>query len=520
MPVVPTASAADLAAIDHAGFDQAKAKVTSFWNEILAKGMQVTLPERKPSDAFYTNLIYDLIARDHIGPDYIQTVNKLHYHSFYLRDSADIVHSYDVTGYPGIAKQVLDFFAKSQKPDGNFLSQEQQYDGWGEAVWGYSQHYRITHDKAFAEWALPQIARAVDWLKTARAADPLHIMPASDVRDNEYVPGHLTGYNFLALSGLKLAIQMAGETGHPDLAQSWQAEYDDYRTAFFKVLDAQAAAHQGYIPPALDGQKGGYDWGNLLAVVPEPTLDPQDARVTATLKATQAKYAEGIMTYANGEFLHHYLTIKNTMTEAIRSDPEDQEQAVREFYALLVHTSSTHAGFEFAILPWGNRNFEDNLAPHGWFAAEYRTLLRTMLVREEGDQLHLLSVVSPEWIGKGKTISVTQAPTNFGTVAFTLEQPEAGEAVLRLNTSFTKAPQQVMIHLPWFVDLKSATVDGQAAAASNGVLAVAAGAKVIHLRWTLKPGTPNLSYERAVDDYKTEYARRYKVLMHGDATRQ
>ena len=129
----------------------------------------------------------------------------------------------------------------------------------------------MTHDKAFAEWALPQIDRAVDWLHQARAADPLHIMPASDVRDNEFVPGHLTGYNFLALYGLKLAIQMAKETGHADLAKKWQAEYDDYRAAFFKVLDAQAAAHNGYIPPALDGQKGGYDWGNLLACVPEPT---------------------------------------------------------------------------------------------------------------------------------------------------------------------------------------------------------------------------------------------------------
>ena len=100
------------------------------------------------------------------------------------------MHSYDVTGYPDIAKECLEFFAKSQKPDGNFLSQSQQYDGWGEAVWGYAQHYRITHDKAFAEWALPQIARAVDWLHQARAADPLHIIPASDVRDNEFVPGH------------------------------------------------------------------------------------------------------------------------------------------------------------------------------------------------------------------------------------------------------------------------------------------------------------------------------------------
>jgi hypothetical protein len=520
MPVVPTADTALLAAIDQASFAPALQQVTAFWKKILAQGMTVSLPERKPVDTFYANLVYDLIARDHIGADYIQTVNKLHYHSFYLRDGADIVHSYDVTGYPEIARQDLDFFAKSQKADGNFLSQEQQYDGWGEAVWGYAQHYRITHDKAFAEWALPQIARAVVWLRQARAADPLHIMPASDVRDNEFVPGHLTGYNFLALSGLKLAIEMATETGHPDLAKAWQPELDDYRAAFLKVLDQRAAENQGYIPPALDGQKGGYDWGNLLAVVPEPTLAPEDPRVTATLKATQAKYAEGIMTYADGEFLHHYLTIKNTMTEAIRGD---QEQAVKELYALLVHTSSTQAGFEFAILPWGNRNFEDNLAPHGWFAAEYRTLLRTMLVREEGDQLHLLSVVSPDWIGKGKTIAVGQAPTNFGVVAFTLEQPKEGEAVLKLDPHFDHAPKSIELHVPWFMRVSAITVDGAPITfaslenSRNESFSVPPTAHEIHLHWTVKAGTPQLSYERAVEDYKAEYARRYQVLMHGEA---
>jgi len=514
MPVVPASNPADLAAIGQASFDTAKAQVTEFWTGILSQGMHISLPEQKPVDTFYASLIYDLIARDHIGPDYIQTVNKLHYHSFYLRDGADIVHSYDVTGYPQIAKQDLEFFAKSQKPDGNFLSQEQQYDGWGEAVWGYAQHYRITRDKAFAEWALPQINRAVQWLRQARAADTLHIMPASDVRDNEYVPGHLTGYNLLALSGLKLAIEMANDTGHAELAQDWQTEYDGYRTAFLRVLDAQAAANNGYIPPALDGQKGGFDWGNLLAVVPEPTLDLHDPRVTATLKATQARYAEGIMTYADGFYLHHYLTIKNTMTEAIRGD---QEQAVHELYALLVHTSSTHAGFEFAILPWGNRDFTDNLAPHGWFAAEYRTLLRTMLVREDGNQLHLLSVVSPEWIGKGKSIAVTQAPTNFGSVAFILEQPTAAEAVLHLNPAFTRPPQQIVVHLPWFVDLNSATADGKDLQAANSALAVSPGTRVIHIHWSLKPNAPYLSYDRAVKDYKAEYARRYQILMHGEA---
>lgn len=514
MPLIPTADPFVITAIGQTSFDDAEKKIIAYWNGLLAQGMQIDLPEPKVVNTFYTSLVYDLIAIDHIGSDYIQTVNKLHYHAFWLRDGADIVHSYDVTGYPQIARECLQFFATKQQPDGNFLSQSQQYDGWGEAVWAYAQHYRITHDKAFAEWALPQIDRAVDWLQQARAADPLHIVPASNVRDNEFVPGHLTGYNFLALDGLKLAIQMAQETGHPDLAQKWQAEYDDFHQAFFKVLDEQAAAHNGYIPPALDGQSGGYDWGNLLSVVPEPTLDPHDPRVTATLKATQAKYAEGIMTYADGKFLHDYLTIKNTMTETIRGD---QEQALKELYALLVHTSSTNAGFEYNIRPWGDRNFGNNLAPHGWFAAEYRTLVRTMLVREQGDQLHLLSVLSPAWIGEGKTIAVRQAPTYFGPLAFTLDQPQEGEAVLHLDADFTNPPAQIVVHLPWFMDLRSATADGKTVRPANGAISVPASTRAINLHWTIKPEPSRLSYLSAVAAYEGEYARRYQAVMHGEA---
>jgi hypothetical protein len=242
--------------------------------------------------------------------------------------------------------------------------------------------------------------------------------------------------------------------------------------------------------------------------------------VTATLHATQAKYAEGIMTYADGEFLHHYLTIKNTMTETIRGD---QEQALNEFYALLLHTSSTNAGFEFKIRPWGDRNFGDNLSPHGWFAAEYRTLLRTMLVREEGNQLHLLSVVSPAWIGKGKTIAVRQAPTYFGPLGFTLTQPQDGVAVLKLDTHFDRAPKSIEIHLPWFVRLQSATVDGAPITFSciepcaSGSISVAPGTREIRLHWAVRPNTPQLSYDHAVAAYKTEYARRYETLMHGES---
>ena len=102
-----------------------------------------------------------------------------------------------------------------------------EYDGWGEALWTYGEHYRRTHDLVFAQRVYPSVVRAVDWLIQARANDPLHVMPASDVRDNDYVAGHITGYNFLALDGLQSAIQLAQVTGHSEDAKRFAAEYRD-----------------------------------------------------------------------------------------------------------------------------------------------------------------------------------------------------------------------------------------------------------------------------------------------------
>lgn len=516
MPVVPVSPGNELEAIEAADFETYRQKTIEFWDLLLSRGMQLSLPEEKAVNTFKTSLIYDLIARDKIDDNYIQTVNKLHYHQFFLRDASDIVHMYDITGYPDIARQVLNFFPRWQRPDGNFISQDQEYDAWGEVLWAYGQHYRLTKDRAFAESVFPSIRKAVAWLEISRRQDPLHIMIASDVHDNEDIPGHITGYNFLALAGLKNAVMMAQDLGYREDATRFQKDYDDYHAAFLKVLDEITAKFNGYIPPTLDGKAGGQDWGNLLGTYPEHILTPFDPRVTATLKTAQSKYQEGIMTYGDGRWLHHYLTIKNTLTELIRGD---QEQAIREFYALLLHTGSTHAGFEFCIRPWGDRNFESNLSPHGWFAAEYRTLLRNMLVREDGRELHLLSAISPEWIGAGKSVEARDVPTEFGTMTFKLEQTDESSAVMSCHAQWQTTPE-LIVHIPWFMQLQSVTADGKNVSVQNGEVKVPGNVKEIRFHWERKADTPGLNYRKAVDDYKKEYARRYVTYMHESAVSQ
>jgi hypothetical protein len=51
---------------------------------------------------------------------------------------------------------------------------------------------------------------------------------------------------------------------------------------------------------------------------------------------------------------------------------------------------------------------------------------------------------------------------------------------------------------------------------SNGIIELPSDAREIHLHWTNKPNRPALSYDRTVEEYKAEYARRYQILMHGE----
>jgi len=509
MPYEPLqADTSPVARLRDAKFDDYFDRTVDFWENIFKRGIEISLPEEKVVNTFKSNLVYDLIARNKVDSFYVQTVNDFHYHAFWLRDGSYIIRMYDLSGYHDIARQCLDFFPRWQKDDGNYVSQGGQFDGWGQAMWAYGQHYRITHDKAFAENVFPSIQKAVAWLHKARQDDPLHIMPATSPGDNEDITGHVTGHNFWALAGLKNIIALAEGIGRSDDATTFQKEYDDYRATLVDVLHKVTAKTGGYMPPGLDSL-GGQDWGNMLSVYPEITLDPHDTMVTATLNMTRAKYKEGIMTYGDGRWLHHYLTMKNTETEVVRGD---QQMAMEELYAMLVHTSATHAGFEFCILPWSTRDFEMNLTPHGWFAAKFRALLRNMLVREQGKELHVFSCISPEWIKDGATIAVRRAPTNFGQVNAELKCTQ-GMAFLTFKNEFTDAPEAIVLHLPWFVRVSLIHADGKAVAGKGPAVTLPAGTKRVQIEWTMKPESPPLSYTIAVENYKKEYRKRYEEFL-------
>ncbi|MCC6396939.1 MAG: hypothetical protein IT282_07955 [Bacteroidetes bacterium] len=514
MPYAPIDSSDRLAGeLRYATFGEYHKRTVEFWEDLLAPGLEITLPEPKVIETFKANLVYSLIARNKQEGHLIQKVNEFQYDAFWIRDASYFIRMYDLSGYHTIAGECLAFLLRWQKEDGNFLSQGGQFDGWGQALWAYGQHVRITRDTAFAAAVYPAMRRAFQWLQTARQGDPYRLIPTTTPGDNEDITGHVTGHNFWALAGLRNLISVARDLGKQEDVIEFSSEYQDLRSALLERLKLLAPLTGGAIPPGLDSP-GGQDWGNMMSVYPEQILDPFDSLVTATLEATRKKYQEGIMTYGSGRYLHHYLTMKNTETEVIRGD---QETALEEFYAVLLHTSSTHTGFEFYVLPWGTRDFGMNLAPHGWFSAKFRALMRNMLIREEENTLHLFSVLSPAWIEPGKVVAVRKAPTTFGTVHAELACGP-GNATLTLEPSWQHEPDAIVIHVPWFMQ-----VDGVSAPVADGGTAVLRGDRIIcgpgvsriDIAWSPLPQPAQHSFTATVEKYKAEYRERYDAWMSG-----
>ena len=498
MPVEPVApDDPTFGAIAGARFNQYRAIVVRYWRSLLGRAMRVSLPERKVVDTFYASIVNDAMSRYRLpGGAWVQAVNKLRYHAFWLRDGAVITNMYDLVGLHDLARENLEYFPAWQRDDGLFISRSEEYDGFGQALWAMGEHVRRTGNADFARRMLPSVSRAMAWFDAHRASEPLGLMPPNtNLQDNELIRGHLAGDNFWAAAGVSAATDLARAAGDEAAAARFQASYDSFVARLRGHLFNAQRANGGAVPPSLD-VRGGQDWGNLWGAYPHPVLAPDSVVVTRTLQRVRRRFREGIATYADTRLLHHYLGFRVFQTELLRGE---QRRAVEGLYDSLAHTTGSGAGFEAGTAPFGDRVVDDVTVPHGWFAAEYVALVRNMLVREQGNDVWLMSAVSPSWLRRGKRISVSGAPTRRGRVAYTLTATANG-AVLTWRTDV-----QPGTRLRWPVPYMARDVRARGLNRRAGVITLPGRSGRLAVRWRLVGQDP--TYQRTFDRLMNQYFR-------------
>lgn len=492
LPVVP----ADPAAVDAvraADFDGRRAALVARWKARLAPATVFEVPEPKVQETFVASLVQILESRYEQDGEWVQTVNKLRYHAFWLRDAAIMTHALDLVGLHREAEENLDFFARYQHPDGLFISRKGQLDGIGQAIWALSEHVRRTNDPAFTRRALPQIDKAVTWLIRNTNKDPFNLVPASDPNDNEKVKGHLLGDQFWAVAGLESAAKMASALGDREREAAYGVERDVLRRRVKEEIQRVSERNGGTISPAVETADG-RDWGNLWVAWPARVLAARDPFVGRTLAKTRSTFAEGISTYGPKKRLHSYIGFRVFETELLRGE---QDRVVQGLYDTLAHTTATHQAAEIMSRAGDPDVVQDNLAPHGWFSAEYVELLRNMLVREEGAGIDLFSAVAPGWVQPGKQVVVRAAPTTRGAVTATL-RGEPGGATLTWS-----GPRGVPLR--WRVPTSARGVRIGGRAVRGTVVELRGRSGTLKVRWTLPAGP---SYESVVAPYRRAAARR------------
>lgn len=423
MPVAPLPPGPQYRRIQGSSFNVYRRKTVAEWARFMRGATRIDLPEPKVVDTYYASLMNIALPR-YRAPDgaWVQTVNNLRYHAFWLRDGAVMTNALDLVGLHRQAGDDLGYFLEWQNPDGLFISRPGQLDGFGQTLWAFGEHLRRTDNGGFASRVYPAVQRAMAWFIANRAADPLHLLPPGNPGDNEYIAGHLAGDNFWAIAGIEQAVEIARRLRQPADVARWSAELAAYRGVVQAQARAAAGRSGGYIPPAFD-VPGGQDWGNYWAAYPAGPFAPTDPLVTATLNHARSEFAEGIGTYGDPHMLHGVIGFRVFETMLRRGE---QGNTVRGFYDSLAHSTSTNALFETGVLPFGNRTVDLATVPHGWGAAEYVSLLRNMLIREQGNGVILMSALSPSWLEPGQTVSVRRGATAFGPVNFVLRTSSGG----------------------------------------------------------------------------------------------
>ena len=442
---VPFGPVADAAAFAQADPDLWLQRTKDYWRGLLAAGAQIEVPCVKATEALRAAHVCQLIANDH---------GQLHggegfYDEFYIRDGGYQIMELEEAGLHDAAAKAVAFYLKSQRPDGRFETQANQFDANGQAIWVLWQYYQITGDRAWLERAYPPMRAAAAWAQKTRRQAPADspfagLLPVAPA-DGEFLwdaKHHIVGYDVWNLRGMLCTAEAAAALGRADEARALQQEAEAYRKDIFAAARRTELPH---FPPSWE--KDGTHWGNTELLWPTELFPVDDARVAATIhharKLQGGGFIEGTIQWLGARgAIHPYMSAYTTMNSLARGE---DEQVVEDFYWYLLHSTAAHA-FPEGIFYRRRFAWSDTI-PHVTGASNYAILLRHMLVHERGRELHLLPAVPDGWLADGQTIRVERAPTHFGPINLTVQGRAAGIEV-QWSAPQRAPPSRVVLRLP------------------------------------------------------------------------
>src|SRR4051812_5016406 len=450
---------------DAATYDTAQRATVKHWTTLLGQGAQFSVPEPAVQDAQLGVLGQALSYgwRYSVGNPY----EELSFAE--ALDSAEVTAAY---GYPSIAKQILEVALTRLKQDPKRLT------AWraGHVLSTAATYYALTRDRAFVTRETPELARVMAGLAARRGRNG-RLRPEPISVDVPYAIDGVAA-QVAAWNGLLAADRLWSVTGHRDLAARARhlalglehALRPAVRKKLRRLPDGSL-----YVPYALSGDLGPFPSltkvreGSYWTLVMPYALATGWFPPHSTAARGVVRYVLGHgsrllgvtrsdahIVYANKPYGSGLGQVYGLSMSRFLADNSQYDQLDLSLYGMLAigMTPGTYiSGEAISVVPVEGTYYRRMyMPPNSGANASFLETLRLLLLHErrgpKGAPAGLdLAFATPRvWLGDGKTTSITDAPTSFGKVSYSIAR--TGSVISVQLTLPPRANARLRLRLP------------------------------------------------------------------------
>jgi len=421
------------------------------WRDALRRAAGITLPEAAPTNLLYASVANLLMLRQGggertplaagpFGPDAPAEAAALG------------AVALDRMGLHAEAAAVLEDLLAKQGPD-RLWPGDDPYVATGEALWALVAHYELTGDKAHLAARFAPMRRAAEALEAAcdlttwSTHAPLWrehgILPPSPYRGQP--ADYWLAHDFWAMAGLRSVVRAARALDRPNDYAWMEDRLDAYaRTVAATLAESRVTGPAAACLPAVAGESGRWLFAPAVAAaVPTRIQAAPVQRVSASFAYVDRHSTEGLPGGPDGGSPRVDLPLACRFGMA-RAALDQAEPAARLLAGVV--NCATGAGALAEHVDISERR-AGGAMPSAAAAAAYVLLVRDLLVREDGDTLHLLPCVPRRWLVPGLT--VRDLPTTFGRLSLRARLvPDAPSLMVEPVIEGGRPVRRVILHAP------------------------------------------------------------------------
>jgi len=397
------------------------------------------------------NFLYDsavrtlvLLSADEIVP------GPYTYRRFWFRDACLMMNALLAIGLVSRCARAIAAFPARQQVSGYFRSQDGEWDSNGQVLWILDRYVALTGERLSDDW-LRAIGKAVQWIERKRVqggGDALHagLLPAGFSAEHLGPNDHYYWDDFWSEAGLRAAARMYERIGRHDEARGAEAKADDLRRAIDRSI-ARLPAWRSLagIPASPYRRIDAGAVGSLVADYPLQLYPPAAPLIMATVEALLAKcfLRGGFFQDVIHSGINAYLTLDIAQTLLRAGDAR-----FRPLIDAVARLASPTGQWPEAVHPLtGGGCMGDG--QHGWAAAEWILMIRSLFVREEHDRLIVGSGLFPEWLESQRELSFGPTLTRWGPVTVRFDNPKDQPTLSVEGRWFADAPR-IEVLVPGF----------------------------------------------------------------------